>query len=261
MRGNRFVHYLDTTTADWTDSPTGSGVRRLRLSYDPESGAFSQLLSTPAGFAVPEKPHFADSDHEVFLVAGEFAFDLVHPLQEGDYLYRPVGAVYGDGEHSETGGIQLISFGREAVKVHLEDPPTPWPGEYLIDQTWTTRKTRPCFVRSTDLPWRPSSLGYGIEEKRLRGVPGEPSVTDGPSNHSPWAADAAFLLRIPAGYRGPFPLWSGFLIELFVLSGEATIDEERWQRGGYTFGRPIGESTVTQDLVCYGRTFEELATQ
>jgi hypothetical protein len=257
MRGNRFVPYLDTVSAEWAVSPTGSGVKRLRLSYDPESGAFSQLLYTPPGFAVPEKSHFADSDHEIFMYEGEFAFDRVHPLREGDYLYRPAGTVYGDQEHSDGGGTQLISFGRESVKFHLDDPPSPWPGEYRIDERWTTRKAQPMYVRTPELPWVRSTLGYGIHEKRIRGVPGEPSSVFGRSSHSPWAADAAFLLRIPAGYRGPFPLWSGFIVELMTLDGEATVGEQTWRRGVYAFGRPLGETAVERDLILYGRCFEE----
>jgi hypothetical protein len=257
MRGNRFVSYLDTTTAEWTVSSSGLGVKRLLLSADPETGAFSQLLLTPPSFAVPEKSHFADSDHEIFMYEGEFAFDLVHPMRQGDYLYRPAGTVYGNNEHSDAGGIQLISFGREAVKFHLDDPPSPWPGQYLVDERWTTRKVRPMYVRTAELPWVRSSLGYGIDEKRIRGVPGAPSPSAGRSSHSPWAADAAFLLRIPAGYRGPFPLWSGFLVELMTLDGAAVVGERPWRRGVYAFGRPLGETTVERDLILYGRCFEE----
>jgi hypothetical protein len=255
VRGQRFVTYLETTTAEWQPSPSGQ-VRRLRLSTDPETGAFSQLLAVVPGFQVPEKPHFADSDQEIFLVEGEFAYDHLAVPRAGDYLYRPAGTVYGGGEHSVAGGVQLISFGRAPVKFHLEDAPDPWPGEYLIDQRWNPRPVQPFMVRSDSLPWVRSRLGYGIREKRLRGVPGEPARYGGRSAHSPWAADAAFLLALPAGYRGPFPLWSGFLVELFVLAGSATVEEVRWQRGSYTFGRPLGETVVTSELICYGRCFE-----
>jgi hypothetical protein len=255
MRGDRTVPSLDLNTADWVVSGQGTGVKRLLMSRDPQTGAFTQALYAPPGFATDEQAHFADTDMDIFMYEGEFAFDQITPLREGDYLYRPAGTVYGDGERSDAGGTMIISFGRESVKFHLEDPPDPWPGEYLVDRLWNDREAQPMYVRTAGLPWTRSPIGYGVEEKRLRGVPGQRSTTSGATSASPWAADAAFLLKLPAGYRGPFPQWEGFQVELLALSGRATIDDQPWARGSYTFGALTGETEVDEDLVLYGRCF------
>lgn len=240
----------ERVTSDFT-----GGLWRRWYSVDPVTGAHTKALHIPAGVRFTEKSHFCDSDHEIFMFEGGFDFDDLLPLREGDYLYRPAGTVYGDGEHTDTGGIQIISFGREKVSFHLDDPPRPWPGMYLVDARWSERRAQPLHVRGADLAWLASPLGGGIREKRLRGVPGQASPVWGSSSHSPWSADAAFLLRIPGGYHGPWPAWPGSAAECLVVSGSGASAEGPWERGCYTIGSALGPLAVDNDLVLYCRTF------
>ncbi|MCS7002956.1 MAG: hypothetical protein NZ518_08920 [Dehalococcoidia bacterium] len=256
-RGDRTVPVVSLITGPWVESTLGTGIRRLALSRDDVTGAHTMALYAPAHFQTDEKSHFADSDHEIFMFEGGFDFDSIHPLRQGDYLYRPAGTVYGNHERSAGGGIQIISFARTAVKFHLDDPPRPWPGQYLVDHLWNPREAQPLYIRTNELPWQPSSLGAGIAIKRLRGEPGvaAPARLGGPSRHSPWAADATFLLNIPAGYAGPAPAWDGFVLEALALSGRALLNGEPWQRGHYSFGCFTGHLSVTEDLTLYTRSF------
>lgn len=230
------------------------GLWRVFFSVDPLTGAATKALSTPPGFAVPEKSHFCDADHEIFLFEGEFDFDELMPMRKGDYLYRPAGTVYGDGEHSVNGGIQIIAFGREKVAFHLDDPPKPWPGHYLVDATWNPRPQRPLYVRAGDREWEPCDLDAGASVKRLRGTPGVPSATEGASPHSPWAADAACVLRLPAGRVAP-AWWPETVVEWVVLDGNATAAGRTWERGDYFIGAPPADWEVRQPLEMYARTF------
>jgi hypothetical protein len=77
--------------------------------------------------------------------------------------------------------------------------------------------------------------------------------------HSPWAAEAAFLLRLPAAFAGEFPAWPGMLLEVLVLSGKARIAHDNWYRGCYAFGGPMGDCTVSAPLTLYCRSFRRLA--
>ncbi len=230
------------------------GLWRVFFSADPVTGAVTKALFTPPGFSVPEKSHFCDADHEIFLFEGEFDFDDLMPMRKGDYLYRPAGTVYGDGEHSTNGGIQIISFGREKVSFHLDDPPRPWPGHYLVDAVWNPRPQRPMYVRAGDRQWEPCPLGPGTRMKRLRGIPGVPSATEGPSSHSPWAADAACVLAFPAGDLR-LAWWPATMVEFLVLEGMAEAGGREFQRGDYFIGTPDAAWRVVTPLELYARTF------
>ena len=95
----------------------------------------------------------------------------------------------------------------------------------------------------------------GIEVKHLRGIPGERSPPFGARPHSPWGADAAFLLALPAGYAGPAPCWQDATLEVLVTSGRALLDGVDWFRGCYSFGGFVGECAVTERLEMYVRLF------
>jgi hypothetical protein len=253
-RGERVVRYASIET-DRVPSPMTPGLWRRFFSVDDLTGAHTKALHIPAGTAFDEKSHFCDSDHEIFMFEGGFDFDEHLPLREGDYLYRPAGTVYGNREHTDMGGIQIISFGREKVSFHLDDPPKPWPGHYLVDRVWSDRPVGPMHVAAGSVPWQPSSLGEGIEEQRLRGTPGHRSDIWGASRHSPWAADAAFLLKIPAGYRGQSPAWPETIVETLVLSGRGTVGDDEWSRGVYSIGVGGRTMDVSDTLTLYGRSF------
>jgi hypothetical protein len=126
----------------------------------------------------------------------------------------------------------------------------------LVDEAWTDRKTRPRHGRGDDLPWEPTSLGGGVVTKPLRGRLGVPSPDEGASRHSPWAADAAFLLRVPFGAHRALPFPRGPL-ELLVLSGRGTIDGCPWRRGVSAVGPRLAELQVDEDLTFSGRWFGE----
>lgn len=253
LRGDRTVTKVDFATAAWERNEFGVDV--LVLSADPVSGAVTFALNTPSDFVYPEEAHFYDCDEDLFQFEGEFHHDELLPYHAGDYVYRPVGTVYGHGEGSADGGIIIASLARERVRFHFQGHPGPWTGHYLVDRLWNPRPVQPFLARSRDLPWEPSPLGGGIEVKRLRGEPGVRSATSGASVHSPWAADAAFLMRVPAGYAGDFPAWPDTILEVLVLDGRARIGGEDWHRGCYGFGHPRGPCRASEDLVFYARSF------
>lgn len=253
MRGRRAVEHLQLSEQAWTPTPGDSGVKRITLSFDEESGGGTEAIFTPAGFQGAQSPRFATADQDVFIYEGDYGYEPSRPLVSGDYLHRPPGTVYGLAERSTNSAIQIVSRAQQSATVRVLDTPEPWPGEYLIDSAWNRRTQQPMVVRSSGMPWQRSPIGYGVQEKRLRGEPGTDAGT--PESGESWFADAVFLLRLPAGYRGPFPEWEHNLVEFLGVSGDATIDGRPWQRGTYAFGYLQGECSVQQDLVLYGRTF------
>lgn len=258
LRGRRTVDYLDLMAAGWTRNEFGVDV--LVLSEDPVSGAISFALRTPPGLVYPEDAHFYDCDQDLFQLEGEFHHDELLSFHAGDYVFRPAGTVYGHGEGSE-GGIIVAALGRRPVRFMFQDHPEPWTGHYRVDRLWCDRPVEPLVVRSAALPWEPSGLSPLIELRRLRGEPGRPSAVAGASRHSPWAADAACLLRIRAGYDGELALWPATRVEALATAGRATIAGRPWRRGCYCFGALAGAATVQEDLVLYLRCFAESAAR
>jgi hypothetical protein len=252
-RGDRGVFRIDFATADWRRNEYGVDV--LTLSQDAVSGAVSFALRTPPGLVYPERQHFYDCDEELFQFEGEFHHDLLLPYRSGDYVFRPAGTVYGEIEGSD-GGLIIASFARESVRYHFDDHPQPWRGHYRVDKRWNPHRTDPFIVRSDALGWRPAAFAPDVEVKPLRGNPGEPSPTDGPSEHSPWAADAAFIMRVKTGSRDEFPQPGGAIFEALVLDGRAEIGGAQWHRGCYSFGGLRGPCRIDADLVLYVRSFQ-----
>lgn len=254
-RGNRDVGQVDFATAGWQRNEHGVDV--LILSSDPVSGALTLALRTPRGLKYPEKEHYYDCDQDLFQFEGEFHHDEELPFHAGDYVWRPAGTVYGRSEGSD-GGIILAALGRKPARHHYDEYPQPWPGHHRIDRLWHARPD-PFVVRTSQGAWLPASLPGGISIQLLRGMPGVRSDNAGASVHSPWAADAAFLLRLPAGYDGEFPGWPGMLLEVLVLDGQATIGGAGWHRGCYGFDSPRGTCRVAAELTLYCRSFRRLA--
>lgn len=250
-RGDRTVPFLDLATAQWTRNEFGVDV--LTLSRDPLTGAVTFALRTPAGLVYPEEAHFYDCEQDLFQLEGEFHHDELLSFREGDYVYRPVGTVYGHGEGSTDGGIIVASLAREPVRFHFQGHPEPWTGHYRVDRSWNDRPVEPLVVETRRMGWAPLPGGLGI--RRLRGEPGVPSAWSGASAHSPWAADAAFMLRLPAGWNGPAPAWPGTLLEVLATAGRATVGGRSWRRGCYSFGGFAGDCRVEEDLVLYCRGF------
>lgn len=252
-RGDRRVLRIDFATAAWERNQ--HGVDMLVLSLDPASGAVTFALRTPAALVYPEHQHFYDCDEELFQFEGEFHHDRLLPYREGDYVFRPAGTVYGDDEGSE-GGLIVASLARKPVRFHFDDHPKPWRGHYRVDRMWNDGRTDPFLTSTATLAWTAAPAHQGIDIKPLRGMPGVASRTDGASMHSPWAADAAFMLRLPAGYDGPFPSWPGAALETLVTDGHARTESAEWYRGCYSFDGLAGRCRVDRDLVLYVRSFE-----
>ena len=253
IRGARRVDFLDLATARWTRNEHGVDV--LVLSEDPVSGAITFALRCPPGLVYPEDAHFYDCDQDLFQLEGEFHHDELVSFRQGDYVFRPAGTVYGHGEGSE-GGIIIASLGRRPLRFMFQDHPEPWTGHYRVDRLWCNRPVEPLVVQSTGLPWEPSGLSPLIRMRRLRGEPGRASPVAGASGHSPWAADAACLLRIRAGFSGELVLWADTTVEVLAIGGQAMIAGRPWQRGCYCFGELGGPATVSEDLVLYLRSFD-----
>ena len=252
-RGDRMVSHLDLTEAHWSRNEFGVDV--LVLSQDPVSGAITMALRTPKDLQFPEEAHFYDCDQDLFQFEGEFHHDEERPFHEGDYVYRPPGTVYGNSVGSN-GGLIIAALNRQPVRFHFQDHPEPWTGEYLVDRLWNERKQSPQLIKSSDVPWTECSLGEGLEVKKLRGEPGRPSEGFGRQPHSPWGADAAFMMRIPTGFRGPLPQWPNTILEALATDGNAAIDGKIWRRGCYTFGQLLGHCNVTDALTLYVRAFQ-----
>lgn len=249
-RGDRTTGRIDLAHSQWTRNEYA--VDLLTLSRDALTGAVTFALRTPPGLVYPEEAHFYDCDEELFQFEGEFHHDELLSYREGDYVYRPVGTVYGHGEGS-SGGLILVSFAREPVRFHFQGHPEPWRGHYLVDRQWNPRPVQPFLAKSSEGAWDTGPGGVGV--KRLRGQPGVRSAHSGASSHSPWAADAAFMMRIEAGYDRRFPCWPETVLEVLVTAGRARIGGEPWHRGCYAFGAPDGTVEVEEDFVCYARAF------
>jgi hypothetical protein len=251
-RGPRSTGCIDFATAAWQRNEFGVDV--LTLSRDPVCGAITFALRTPAGLAYPEVEHFYDCDEDLFQFEGEFRHDDLVSYRTNDYVYRPIGTVYGNKVGSE-GGTIVASLAREPVRFHFQGHPGPWNGHYLVDQRWNPRPVAPSIVRSNAAPWTPSELDAAIAYKLLRGTPGVRSIHSGASAHSPWAADAALLLKIEAGFHGTFPAWPRTALECLVAEGLAECAGVSWKRGCYTFDGLRGPVRVEQTLVVYVRAF------
>jgi hypothetical protein len=252
-RGTRKSERIDFATADWRLNEFGVGV--LSLSLDSVSGAETFALRCPANFIFPEDAHFYDCEQELFQFVGNFHHDEIAPYQAGDYIYRPIGTVYGHGEGSTHGGIIIASLARERRRYLLAENPYPWTGHYLVDRLWNPRAEQPLVLPTSDLPWQADSSHPGLSLRKLRGLPGVIDPVSGASAHSPWASDAAFILRIPGGFSGPFPVWPGFALEILVLGGRATVAGEPWHRGCYGFDALAGACEVSETLDIYVRSF------
>ena len=249
----RHTPRIDFATADWQLNEFGVGV--LSLSRDPVSGAETFALRCPATFVYPEGAHFYDCDEELFQFEGDFHHDEIAPYRAGDYIFRPTGTVYGHGEGSTGGGIIIASLARERRRYLLDGHPYPWTGHYLVDQLWNPRAVQPLVLHTLDLPWQVDSRHPEMTIRVLRGLPGAIDRLSGASVHSPWASDAAFMLRIPQGCSGQFPDWPGFELECLVLGGRATVAGTSWYRGCYGFNALSGHCDVSETLDLFVRAF------
>lgn len=254
-RGNRFVSCVDLAAAGWQRNEHGVDV--LVLSADPVSGALTLALRTPPGMKYPEKEHYYDCDQDLFQFEGEFHHDEELPFNAGDYVWRPAGTVYGRSEGS-AGGIIIAALGRRPARHHFAEYPGPWPGHHRIDRLWHARPD-PFVIRAGERHWQAAVPAGGVEICLLRGQPGVRSDNAGATVHSPWAADAAFLLRLPEGYAGDLPSWPGMLLETLVLGGAASVDGTGWHRGCYGFDSPRGPCRVSAAMTVYCRSFCRLA--
>lgn len=248
---------IDFASAGWQRNEFG--VDMLWLSRDPGNGAVSFALRTPADFHYPERQHFYDCEEELFQFEGDFRHDRVHPYSAGDYVYRPVGTVYGDDEGSDHGGITLASLAREMHRHHFDDHPRPWTGHYLVDQRWNPRLEQPYVLSNDTLPWDPLGDDARVSLRRLHGNAGRRRTDDAVFAHSPWASDFTVMLRIEAGYLGPMPGWPGFFAETLACAGRARIGGEPWHRGCYQFDGPSGRCEVESTLELYCRFFRQSA--
>ncbi|TXS92027.1 hypothetical protein FV139_14980 [Parahaliea maris] len=255
LRGERRTGKIDLSSIDWPRNEFNVGM--LSLSADPVTGAETFALNCPDNFVYPEDAHFYDCEEELYQFSGEFHHDEIDPYYKDTYVYRPIGTVYGHGEGSHDGGIIIASLARERRRFHFQEHPEPWTGHYLVDQLWNPRPVSPAIVNAQDLPWVNDEVNASCQVKLLRGAPGKLSQFSGVSDHSPWAAESAFILRVPAGYSGSFPSWPGFVLELLVIAGQATIDGDSWHRGCYGFDPQLGECTVQEPLEIYVRAFAD----
>lgn len=253
VRGQRRVPRIDLATASWTHNPSGAAL--LTLSRDPVSGAETFALRCPPNFVYAEQAHFYDCEQELFQFEGEFHHDEVNPYHANDYIYRPIGTVYGHGEGSFDGGITIASLARSRRRFHFQDHPEPWTGHYLVDRLWNARPVQPFIVNLSSLAWEPLPGWPALAMRALRGKPGERSQHSGARQHSPWAADAALVLRLPVDYVGSFPHWPDFALETLVLTGKATIGGQVWHRGCYAFDALSGQCRVHELLEVYVRVF------
>lgn len=255
IRGDRRTARIDFATANWQRNEFGVGV--LSLSSDPVSGAETFALDCPGNFVYPEEAHFYDCEEELFQFSGEFHHDELAHYHQGDYIYRPIGTVYGHGEGSDSGGIIIASLARARRRFHFQGHPEPWTGHYLVDRLWNPRPVQPLIFNIADMPWQQDVARPGIALRQLRGMPGKPSVHSGASAHSPWAADAAFVLRLDTDYGGEFPNWPGYILEVLVIAGQATIADDSWHRGCYGFDAIRGECRVAEALELFVRAFAQ----
>ena len=257
QRGDRTVHRLDLNAAHWERNEFGVDV--LLLSQDATNGAITMALRTPAGLQFPEEAHFYDCDQDLFQFEGEFHHDEERPFHRGDYVYRPPGTVYGNSVGS-SGGTIIASLNRQPIRFHFQNHPDPWTGEYLVDRLWADRPVSPMLVRERDMAWTPCPLGFGLEIKKLRGEPGLVTPLFGACEHSPWGADSAFMLKLPAGFDGDIPEWPNTILEVLTTEGRAEIDGEAWHRGCYAFGGLYGHCCVIEPLILYVRAFKNPAS-
>ena len=258
-RGPRDVPYLDIYAADWATNEFG--VDALMLSQDEVSGAFSVLLRMPPDLDYPEEAHFYDCEVELFQVEGNYYHDVGNPYLPGDYIYRPPGTMYGHSNGTDGGGLIFTCLNRQGQRFHSQDHDTdrgPWDGEYLVDALWNPRPVSFMKVKSVGMDWQPSGLHPHIMVKPLRGEPGQNHPYFGATQHSPWGPDAAFVLKLNAGFEGKLPLWTDNLYEVFALEGQGTINDQPWQKGVYHFGRFVGDARIERDLICYVRSFADL---
>lgn len=257
QRGPRATPRIDLANAAWERNEFGVGV--LSLSRDPVSGAETFALDCPPDFVYPEGAHFYDCEEELFQFSGEFHHDEIQPFVAPCYVYRPIGTVYGHGEGSHRGGIIIASLARERRRFHFQQHPEPWTGHYLVDRLWNPRPVQPLVVDVDAVAWQPAlQIAPGAALRPLRGAPGTRSTESGASAHSPWAADAAFVLRLPQGYDGSAPHWPGFELEVLVLAGRATVAGEPWHRGCYGFDAWRGRCVVHEPLELFVRAFAAL---
>jgi hypothetical protein len=250
VRGPRSTPRVDLATAAWERNEYGVDV--LVLSADAASGALTLALRTPAGLAWPEREHFYDCDQDLYQFAGEFHHDEELPVQAGDYLWRPAGTIYGHSEGS-AGGLIVASLGRKPCRYHLDEHPGEWTGHYRVDRLWNDRPD-PYRRRADEGAFAPLGNG-GALFRPLRGSPGARAPHGGCSAHSPWAAEAVGILRLPAGYSGQFPAWPGFVAETLVTAGLAEAGGQAWFRGCYAFDGLRGGIRVSDTLDVYLRLF------
>jgi hypothetical protein len=253
LRGDRTVRHFDLTSVEWPVNEYGAALQTL--SRDPISGAISFVLRTPPGLQYPERAHFYDCDEDVFQVEGEYHHDVELPMREGDYVYRPPGAVYGNSQGTE-GGVTFVSFARQPRRFHFESNPEPWTGEYLVDKAWNPGREGRLYVRSGALPWQAEASSSGLMTKSLRGAPVAPRDRPPRVDHSPWAAAAVCLVKYDAGYEGSSNPWGGWA-EHLVLGGRAKTDANLLTRWSYSFTDQDVQLAVMEPMVCLLRLFSD----
>ncbi|MFO1426259.1 MAG: hypothetical protein U1F11_04670 [Steroidobacteraceae bacterium] len=201
--------------------PTNSlpGVRATALSYDAKgTRAVTVVFEFPPGW-VMDRPHYLNSDQEMFVLAGEIEFGGT-VYAPGDYAYIPAGFAHRL-LRSPKGATVLNFYEGEHLAFYAAAPAGMYQPRKLIHR-----------IRSAGLGWR-RARERG-EFKRLR--------RDRGSGEETW------LLRVPAQAPGPdgvrgAPRLHDAVEEFFLLEGEVATPQGTMKSGAYAWrapGTPVG---------------------
>jgi len=155
------LEFIQTQMLSWMPFPSTSshtGCEFKLLSHDPNSGAESLLIRYPKGYA-ETRPHFSDSDEELYVIDGSLKIGYQTYIAE-DYAYFPAGYVR-ENIISHEGAVVLTFFESDHAATFKIPTNSVYDKDRLIIQ-----------IRSSEMKWESigetNVVGPGIGRKEFR---------------------------------------------------------------------------------------------
>lgn len=221
--GSSAIVVPDTSTIPWTWGGSTGTVGFKVLRTDGATRRLTRLVSFPAGWQSAAKAHYKDCEEGRFLIAGDLAADELKRVTALSYRFRPARVVHGPSETSLSGAL-CVGHYAPPDQVHESASGRPagyvWRGEFPLDGSGPTGTLD---VAEVDLPWQD--------------LPGVPAARWKVFRHDPASGSRTLLVELEPGAEpsGFFRAQSGPASEIFVLSGELWIGNERLREHGYAY--------------------------
>lgn len=228
------VPFLDTNKMEWTPGER-PGLFTKMLSRDPEVGARTALqrIVPESGYGAPDRPHYHDSDEEIFIVKGSFTFDGKTWLRRASYCFHPTYTVHGFRSQ-----VAEESWFLSRIKKPLN---------FFFSDDY--RDEKPYNLKGEEPTRGISVVPYPEEEtwEEIKDENGEVILRQLWLSRCPETGEGSKLVEFQPGWVSPHGAYSSSVYkEVFVMDGEIIGDDGTvWESGCYSFKPP---QTVTPHL-------------